>query len=77
MLHEGQESSSRKLIWTDRQNFKGWGCTECDWVFNPSGPPIGESLEEMKRNFEMQLSEEFAAHACAKHPRAKGLKFFA
>jgi hypothetical protein len=77
MLHNGQESSSRRLIWIDRLNFKGWGCSECDWTFNPSGPPIGESLEEMKRNFEMQLSEEFASHACTKHPLAKGPKFSA
>jgi hypothetical protein len=75
MLHKGQESSSRRLTWVDRLTFKGWGCSECDWRFYPSGPPMGESLEEMKRNFEMQLSEEFASHGCAKHPRAKGPRF--
>jgi hypothetical protein len=77
MLHKGQESSSRRLTWVDRLTFKGWGCSECDWTFNPAGPPMGESLEEMKRNFEMQLSEDFASHGCAKHPRAKGPKFSA
>jgi hypothetical protein len=33
--------------------------------------PTGKSLDEMKRNFEMQLSDEFASHACAKCPRGK------
>ena len=66
MLHEGQESLSRKLVWVKGQTFEGWSCSECAWVFNPSGPPIGKSLDEMKRNFQVQLSEEFASHACAK-----------
>ena len=74
MRHKGQESSSRKLVWVEMQNFQGWGCSECAWVFNPSGPPTGESLDEMKRNFEVQLSEEFASHACVKRPRVKGAK---
>ena len=52
MLHEGQERSSRKLVRVEGQNFRGWGCSECAWVFNPSGPPTGDSLDEMKRNFQ-------------------------
>jgi hypothetical protein len=40
-------------------------------VFNPSGPPIGKTLEEMKWNFRMQLSEEFAFHDCAEHLQVK------
>jgi rubredoxin len=71
MLH--QENSSRELVWIEGQNVEGWGCSECSWVFNPSGPPAaGESLDEMKRTFRTQLSEEFASHACAEHPRVKG-----
>jgi hypothetical protein len=31
-----------------------------------------KSLDEMKRTFKTQLSEEFASHACAEHPRVKG-----
>jgi rubredoxin len=49
----------------------GWGCSECGWVFHPHDPPVGKSLDEMKRNFQMQLSEEFASHSCEGHPRAK------
>jgi len=71
MLHEGQESSIRTLVWVEEKRAKGWGCSECAWVFNPSGPPVGKSLDEMKRNFEAHLSEEFAAHSCAERPRVK------
>jgi hypothetical protein len=74
MLHKGQEISSRKLVRVEGQNFRGWGCSECAWVFNPSGPPTGDSLDEMKRNFQAQLSEEFASHACAKRPRVKAVR---
>jgi hypothetical protein len=34
-----------------------------------SGPPVGDTLEEMKRNYERQRDEEFKAHVCAKHPK--------
>jgi hypothetical protein len=32
----------RKLVWIDQPRFRGWGCSRCTWVFNPSSPPIGE-----------------------------------
>jgi rubredoxin len=67
---KSQENSSRKLVWIEGQRFVGWGCSECDWVFNLPDLPTGKSLDEVKRSFEMQLSDEFAFHACAK--RAKG-----
>jgi hypothetical protein len=57
----------RKLIWLERRNFQGWGCSECAWVFNPAGPPTGESLEEMKSQYEKRRDKEFAAHICAEH----------
>jgi len=49
-----------------------WACSECAWTFNPSGPPLGASLDEMKQNFERQRDKEFASHVCAQHPRTKG-----
>jgi hypothetical protein len=61
MLHEDEEGLSRKLV-RSGESFEGWGCSDCAWVFNPSGPPVGRSLDEMKRNYEMKLSEEFASH---------------
>ena len=71
MLAPGQERSCREVVWFEGQSVAGWGCSECAWVFNSSGPPIGKTLEEMKRNFQMQLSEEFASHHCAEHLRVK------
>src|ERR1700730_9554300 len=60
---------SRKVVWVEGQ--KGWGCSECAWVFHPSGPPTGESLDEMKRNFQARCEQEFTLHVCAGHRRAK------
>jgi rubredoxin len=59
-----QGNLSRKVVWVEGESFEGWGCSECTWVFNPSGPPVGESIDEMTQNFEVQLSEEFASHDC-------------
>jgi hypothetical protein len=72
MHHKDPESSSRNLAWVEGQSVEGWGCSECTWLFNPSGPPTGKTLDEMKRNFQAQLSEEFMSHACAQHPWVKG-----
>jgi hypothetical protein len=63
----------RKLIWIEEQSFWGWGCSECAWVFNASGSPAGNSLDEMKRNYERRRDEEFATHACAEHPEPRRL----
>jgi hypothetical protein len=51
---------SRKLVWIEQQRFRGFGCSECAWVFNPSSAP----------NFELQRDKEFALHDCADHPGA-------
>jgi hypothetical protein len=71
MPHRGKRAS-RKLVWVEGQTFAGWGCDECAWLFNFSGPLSDKSLDEMKRTFQMQLSDEFTVHACAEHPRDKG-----
>ena len=60
---------SRKLVWAESQNFQGWACSECGWVFNPLGPLVGESIDEMKMHYELQCDKEFTSHVCAKHPR--------
>jgi hypothetical protein len=64
------EPKRRKMVWTERPNFQGWACTECAWIFNPTGALVGESIDQMKANYELQRDEEFAAHICAEHPRA-------
>jgi hypothetical protein len=64
----------RKLVWIEEQRFLGWGCSECAWVFNPLGSPTGNSLDEMKENYERRRDKDFAAHFCTEHPRAKKSK---
>jgi hypothetical protein len=59
-----------KLVWVERPNFLGWACSECAWVFNPSRPLVGNSIEEMKTKFGEERDKEFASHSCAEHPRA-------
>jgi hypothetical protein len=61
----------RKLVWIEHDRFRGWGCSECAWVFNSCGAPTGKSLDESKRNFELQRDKEFTLHVCADHPRVK------
>jgi hypothetical protein len=61
----------RRLIWIEKPSFRGSGCSECAWVFKPSGPPTGDSLDEMKKNFERMRDIEFANHSCAAHPKAR------
>jgi hypothetical protein len=63
------EPKHRSLVWAERPNFQGWACTECAWKFNPLGRLKGESIEEMKKQYEAQRDKEFAAHVCAQHPR--------
>jgi hypothetical protein len=64
----------RKLVLIEEQRFWGWGCSECAWVFNPSGSPTGKSIYEMKQNYEQQRERAFAAHVCAQHPRVRNTK---
>jgi rubredoxin len=61
---------SRKLVWVESQKFQGWGCSECAWVFNPSGPVVGRSIDEMKTHYEQQRDKEFTSHVCAAPPTA-------
>jgi len=64
----------RKLVWIDRKSFQGYGCSECAWVFKPSGKPAGKSLDQMKRNYERQRDKHFVAHVCTKPPRGRQTK---
>ncbi len=63
------EPIGRKLIWVQGPNFQGWACSKCAWVFNPSWPLASKTIDEMKREFELDRDKEFAAHSCAEHPR--------
>ena len=60
---------AREMIQVKR--IEGWGCSDCAWVFIPSGPPVGNTMDEMKVNFAAQRDKEFVSHVCAKHPRTQ------
>jgi hypothetical protein len=64
----------RKLIWIETQNFVGFTCSECNWVFRPSGAHVGESLDKMKQRYEDQRDKEFVAHVCTRHRGRPGPK---
>ena len=59
----------RTLKWKEDQSFMGWGCSECGWLFKPSGDPDGKSMDEMTRAFVLQRDTDFAAHFCVEHPK--------
>jgi hypothetical protein len=42
----------------------GWGCSDCTWVFVPSGLPHGDTIDGMKGNFEAKREKEFKSHVC-------------
>ncbi len=74
MHPKGPESSSRQLVWIEGPSVAAWSCSECGWTFDlsdQSSLPAGKTLDEITRNLRTQLSEEFAAHDCARHPRVK------
>jgi hypothetical protein len=57
---------ARELVWVESENFHGFGCSWCNWMFSPTGTLKGDSLDEMKRKFEVERDKEFAAHTCVK-----------
>jgi hypothetical protein len=60
---------AREMVWVKR--IEGWGCSDCAWVFVPSGPPVGKSMDEMMGNFVARREKEFVSHDCTKHPRTQ------
>jgi hypothetical protein len=67
-----QNTRTRDLIWIEENRFRGWGCSECPWVFNPSGSPTGNSFDAMMRNFELQRDKAFTSHLCAEPTTPRG-----
>lgn len=62
---------SRRMVWAKTARMEAWACFTCTWAFIPSGPPLGNSLDEMMLNYELQRDKEYACHVCAEHSRAK------
>jgi protein-arginine kinase activator protein McsA len=60
---------SRQMVWTKTPHMEAWTCFVCGWAFIPSGPPRGNSLEEMMSNYELQRDKEYASHVCTECPK--------
>ena len=71
---DDEKQMPRRIVWIDGVGFRGFGCSECTWVFKPSGSPTGKSFDEMMRNFELQRDKEFSSHVSAKHPKSTTAK---
>jgi hypothetical protein len=57
---------SRKLVRFASEGYLRFGCSDCNWVFNPSGAAVGETIDEMKRKYLAERDKEFAGHVCTK-----------
>jgi hypothetical protein len=60
---------ARRMVWV--AHIHSWGCSDCAWVFLRSGPPRGNTIDEMKQNFEAKRDKEFKSHVCVKQSSAR------
>jgi len=59
----------RQMVWIKTARVQSWGCSQCNWTFNPLGPPLGSGLDEMMQNYEHERDLEYLLHSCAANPR--------
>jgi hypothetical protein len=64
----------RELVWVKTSDFQGWACSQCAWLFNPSDAIDGNTIDEMKQNYERERDRTFASHSCPEHAKLKTLK---
>ena len=64
------EAMRRKLVWVKTENFEGWACADCAGAFKPSGPVVGNSIEEMKTHYE-QPARQGVRVACLRRAPAR------
>jgi hypothetical protein len=64
----------RRLVWVKTKDFQGYGCSQCAWVYQSSAALVGDSIETIKREYELQRDKEFFAHVCAEHFASSGPK---
>jgi len=65
---------TRRMVWVRTPRMEAYTCFACAWAFRPSGPPLGDSLDEMMRNYEIQRDQEFVAHVCAHNRRPANVR---
>lgn len=52
-----------------------WRCSDCAWVFVPSGPPVDNTNDEMVGNFVVKRDKEFKSHVCIKESRNQAQRY--
>src|ERR1700674_2749913 len=60
---------AREMKWVER--IQGWSCSDCAWVFVPSGPAHGNTIDEMMRNFVAKKDKEYQSHVSIRQSRAE------
>jgi len=65
---------TRRMVWVRNPHMEAFTCSACAWAFRPSGPPLGDSLDEMMGNYEIQRDQEFAAHVCTQCPSPANIR---
>ena len=69
--HCGYNSTMpRRLEWIERPSFQGFGCSECSWTFNPSGPLTQGWFDQVKQKYKTERDKEFAVHVCIKRSKS-------
>ncbi len=64
------EAMRRELVWVERKDFWGWGCSKCGWVFKIAGPPSANGWTD-EEALQQRRHKDFASHVCAEHPIVK------
>jgi len=60
----------RKLVWTNRETFQGWACSQCAWEFRPSDLIVDELTNDKKHHYDQHCEDEFRRHLCSDCPSA-------
>jgi hypothetical protein len=60
---------AREMLWVEREQFHGWACSVCAWVFKTSGRLDDKSIEKLKQRYEAERDKAFKSHVCADYPR--------
>lgn len=61
----GRSDPMRHIVQSEEWGFPVWGCSDCSWLFNASGPPIGQDIPEMEQNYYTERDKQFREHLCS------------
>jgi hypothetical protein len=61
----------RGMVWIEKAGSGTWACSACGWEFNPSLVPTGNTIAEIKQNYEWQRDSEFRSHLCYEYGRRR------